>query len=321
MSGRFPIEDVSPVVSCGRYPARAVVGELVPVSARAYREGHDALGCNVVWLGPDGLARPFTRMRPGEPGQDRWHAMIVPDAVGEWMFTVEAFSDPYLTWHNAVTKKIAAGQGPAELANDLAEGVRVLSAATKLVPKAERARLKKAAQTLGDAKRQLPQRVSPALELAELLWEHPVRELVTTGDEYRLWVDRERALFSAWYEFFPARRGRSRRLSTRRPAPAPSPPPPSGCRVWPPWVSMCSTCRRSTRSVGSTARARTTAWSPGRTTWVRRGRSARPRAGTTPSTPIWVRLRTSGTSSPPPPKRAWRWRWTWRCSAPRITRG
>ncbi len=156
MSGRFPIEDVSPVVSCGRYPARAVVGEVVPVSARAYREGHDALGCNVVWLGPDGVARPFTRMRPGEPGQDRWHASIVPDAVGEWKFTVEAFSDPYLTWHNAVTKKIAAGQGPAELANDLAEGVRVLSAATKLVPKGERARLKTAAKALGDAKRQLP---------------------------------------------------------------------------------------------------------------------------------------------------------------------
>ena len=45
MTGRFPIEDVSPVVACGRYPAKAVVGDIVPVSARAYREGHDALGC------------------------------------------------------------------------------------------------------------------------------------------------------------------------------------------------------------------------------------------------------------------------------------
>ncbi|PZG18252.1 alpha-1,4-glucan--maltose-1-phosphate maltosyltransferase [Micromonospora craterilacus] len=207
MSGRFPIEDVSPVVSCGRYPARAVVGELVPVSALAYREGHDALGCNVVWLGPDGRARPFTRMRPGEPGQDRWHATIAPDAVGEWMFTVEAFHDPYLTWHNAVTKKIAAGQDAAELANDLAEGVRVLRAAAELVPAAGRASLDKAVTALRDTTGSLPQRVSPALELADLLWTHPVRELVTTGEEYRLWVDRERALFSAWYEFFPRSEG------------------------------------------------------------------------------------------------------------------
>ncbi|WP_433532387.1 maltotransferase domain-containing protein [Micromonospora sp. CA-263727] len=207
MSGRFPIEDVSPVVSCGRYPAKAVVGELVPVSALAYREGHDALGCNVVWLGPDGRARPFTRMDPGEPGRDRWHATIVPDAVGEWMFTVEAFHDPYLTWHSAVTKKTAAGQDAVELANDLAEGVRVLRAAAGLVPAAEQARVGEAIVALGDPTLPLARRAEPALGLAGLLWAHPVRELVTTGETYRIWVDRERALFSAWYEFFPRSEG------------------------------------------------------------------------------------------------------------------
>ncbi|MFI7428887.1 maltotransferase domain-containing protein [Micromonospora sp. NPDC049836] len=207
MTGRFPIEDVSPVVACGRYPAKAVVGEPVPVSARAYREGHDALGCNVVWLGPDGAARPFTRMRPGEPGQDRWHATIRPDAVGTWRFAVEAFQDPYLTWQNAVTKKVAAGQGPAELANDLAEGARVLTAALELVEPADRKRIRAALDALADTDLDLPRRVGPALDLAPLLWDHPVRELVTTGEEHQLWVDRPRALFSAWYEFFPRSEG------------------------------------------------------------------------------------------------------------------
>ena len=106
--------------------ARAGVGARLPGGARR-------AGLNVVWAGPDGASRPFTRMRPGEPGQDRWHAMIRPDAVGSWTFTVEAFEDPYLTWRNAVTKKIAAGQGPEDLANDLAEGARVLAAA-QIVP-------------------------------------------------------------------------------------------------------------------------------------------------------------------------------------------
>lgn len=207
MTGRFPIEDVSPVVSCGRYPAKAVVGELVPVAARAYREGHDALGCNVVWSGPDGATRPFTRMHPGEPGQDRWHAVIRPDTVGDWTFHVEAFHDPYLTWQNAVTKKLAAGQGPAELANDLAEGAQLLDAAAPGVPAAQRQLVTRAAAALRDTDRELSQRVAPALELADLLWAYPLRELVTAGDEYRLWVDRERALFSAWYEFFPRSEG------------------------------------------------------------------------------------------------------------------
>ncbi|MEU7973048.1 maltotransferase domain-containing protein [Micromonospora sp. NPDC049089] len=207
MTGRFPIEDVSPVVSCGRYPAKAVVDEPVPVSARAYREGHDALGCNVVWAGPDGASRPFTRMRPGEPGQDRWHATIAPDAVGSWTFSVEAFQDPYLTWQNAVTKKIAAGQGPEDLANDLAEGARVLAAARGLVPAADRPRVADALTALVDTDLPLAQRVGPALALADLLWEHPVRELVTAGDTYSIWVDRKRALYSAWYEFFPRSEG------------------------------------------------------------------------------------------------------------------
>src|SRR5262245_26499506 len=105
MSGRFPIEDVSPSIECGRYPAKAVVGEQVPISATSYREGHAALGCNVVWDGPDGTTRPFTRMQPGAAGTDTWHATIQPDAVGRWTFAVEAFSDPYLTWRDAVTKK------------------------------------------------------------------------------------------------------------------------------------------------------------------------------------------------------------------------
>ena len=43
-----------PVVSCGAYPAKAVVGEVVPVSAAVWREGHDAVAATLVvrYLGP-----------------------------------------------------------------------------------------------------------------------------------------------------------------------------------------------------------------------------------------------------------------------------
>src|SRR5256714_15445721 len=98
MTGRFPIEDVTPCVACGRYPAKAVVGELVPISAMSYREGHATLGVNVVWQGPDGRARPFTRMTPGEPATDRWHAAITPDLLGRWAVTAGACGGPSLTW-------------------------------------------------------------------------------------------------------------------------------------------------------------------------------------------------------------------------------
>lgn len=207
MTGRFPIEDVTPSVSCGRYPAKAVVGELVPVSCVSYREGHHALGVNVVWRGPDGETEPFTRMRAGEPGLDQWLGTIQPDRVGRWTFTVEAFEDPYRTWRDAVVKKIGAGQGLEDLANDLAEGADVLDLAVKIVPHEHEDRVRAAAAALRDDQLSLFARVSPALDLEELLWHNPVRQQVTTTRSYAIWVDRKRALYSAWYEFFPRSEG------------------------------------------------------------------------------------------------------------------
>jgi len=209
MVGRFFIEAVSPSVACGRLPAKAVVGELVPVSAVAFPEGHGQLGCHVVWQGPDSAGGGSVRMRPGDPGTDTWHAEIRPDAVGAWTFAIEAFRDPYLEWRDAVTKKADAGQGAAELANDLVEGAELLDRAAAGVPQRHRAWVRSAAAALRDGGRPLPVRLASALEpeLAELLWRHPVRELVTRSDEHPVWVDRPRALFSAWYELFPRSEG------------------------------------------------------------------------------------------------------------------
>ncbi|MGW3954752.1 maltotransferase domain-containing protein, partial [Streptomyces sp. NPDC004752] len=58
--GRVPICDVRPAVECGRRPAKAVVGETFEVSATVFREGHDALGANVVLCDPQGRPGPWT---------------------------------------------------------------------------------------------------------------------------------------------------------------------------------------------------------------------------------------------------------------------
>src|SRR5688572_10580311 len=55
---RLGISDVAPVVSCGSFSARAVVGEHLPITATVFREGHDAVGANVVWTPPDGTDTP-----------------------------------------------------------------------------------------------------------------------------------------------------------------------------------------------------------------------------------------------------------------------
>jgi starch synthase (maltosyl-transferring) len=92
MTGRLGIDDVSPTVSCGRYPAKAVVGEHFPVQATVWREGHDAVSATVAWRGPGDRLSRQTRMVEQGTGLDRFGAVIVPDAEGMWTYRVDACS-------------------------------------------------------------------------------------------------------------------------------------------------------------------------------------------------------------------------------------
>ena len=107
--GRIPVIDTSPSVDGGRWPAKAVVGEAVPVRATVFREGHDAVNASAVLLRPDGSVRTRVTMTPMGPGTDRWEAWVVPDAAGDWTFRVEGWSDPYGTWDHDATIKVRAG--------------------------------------------------------------------------------------------------------------------------------------------------------------------------------------------------------------------
>src|SRR6478735_5149142 len=62
MVGRIPVMEVMPVVDLGRQPAKATVGEPLPVRATVFREGHDRLGAEVVLIDPQGRRRPPVRM-------------------------------------------------------------------------------------------------------------------------------------------------------------------------------------------------------------------------------------------------------------------
>jgi starch synthase (maltosyl-transferring) len=189
----------------GEFPARAVVGEPLPVAATVFREGHDAIGASVLVRDAAGRKVSTTRMIPGAPGTDRWHADIVFDTPGNWTFTVEAWSDPFSTWHHSVTVKIDAGQGSQDLANDFETGARLFDQLAKALPKAERPRAVAAARALRDETLDVSHRVAPALDdyLQQLVDDYPVREYVTASPRYPLWIDRPRALFGSWYEFFP----------------------------------------------------------------------------------------------------------------------
>ncbi|MCX2181748.1 alpha-1,4-glucan--maltose-1-phosphate maltosyltransferase [Streptomyces sp. SKN60] len=206
--GRIPVLDVSPLVDCGRRPAKAVVGETFEVTATVFREGHDAVAANVVLRGPSGRPGPWTPMRELAPGTDRWGAEVTPDAEGLWTYTVEAWSDPLATWRHTARIKIPAGID-SELV--LAEGAELHERAAKGVPKkgGGREAVLAVADTLRDESRPAAVRLAAALapRVVESLDRHPLRELVSQSPALPLRVERERALFGSWYEFFPRSEG------------------------------------------------------------------------------------------------------------------
>jgi starch synthase (maltosyl-transferring) len=195
-------------LATGEHPARAVVGEHVPISAAVFREGHDYVAANVALRAPGGRKIPFVRLSAGPVGSDRWETTLVVDEPGMWTFVIEAWSDPLSTWEHAVTVKIDAGQGADDLANDLETGALLflqLAGPKSSMPTSDRPRMAEIAATLRDTSLDVGHRVAPALDssVQRLIQDHPVRELVTTSPRYKIWVDRERALYGSWYEFFP----------------------------------------------------------------------------------------------------------------------
>jgi starch synthase (maltosyl-transferring) len=205
--GRIPIVDVAPVIECGKYPAKSVVGEQLTIGATVFREGHDALGVNVALRDPTGRPGPWTPMHLVAPGTDRYEAVVAATTAGAWTFQVEAWGDPLETWRHDARIKVPAGQD-VELM--LEEGARLHEQASAGVPAKQRSIVKKVATALrrkGDPALRLSAALTP--EVLELLDRYPLRTLLTTSEQYPLWVDRERALFGSWYEFFPRSEGAS----------------------------------------------------------------------------------------------------------------
>ncbi|MFD7440461.1 maltotransferase domain-containing protein [Streptomyces sp. NPDC059909] len=205
--GRIPVLDVRPLVDCGRRPAKAVAGETFRISATVFREGHDAVAANVVLRDPSGRSGPWTPMRELAPGTDRWGADVTPDAEGHWTYSVEAWSDPVATWRHHAGIKIPAGIDTALV---LAEGAELHERAAAGVPKKDgREAVLAAADALRDETRSPADRLAAALspEAVAALGRHPLRELVTASPPLPLQVERTRALFGSWYEFFPRSEG------------------------------------------------------------------------------------------------------------------
>jgi starch synthase (maltosyl-transferring) len=214
--GRIPVLQVRPRVESGEFPAKSVVNEPFDVTATVFREGHDAVNATVVLTDPDGGERavPMTLV---SAGLDHWSATIWADRTGMWSYRVEGWSDPYQTWEHDASIKVAAN---VDVALMLEEGALVLERALAEVPRtaSRAASIEGAITALRDESRPPPARLRPAVspEVRAEMESSPLRDLVSPGPECGWLVERERALYGAWYEMFPRSEGATQDPRTGR---------------------------------------------------------------------------------------------------------
>ncbi len=205
--GRIPVVEVGPVVDGGARPAKAVVGETFEVSATVFREGHDAVNATLVLTSPDG-AQEHVAMTCVNPGLNRWVAPATPDALGRWTYRVEGWSDPYGTWEHDAAIKVGAG---VDVDLMLTEGALLLERAAEVSGRSDAGRqvLTDAVARLRDDSLDPAERLAAGLDpqVQAELRATPLRMQVSASADLPLLVERERALYGAWYEIFPRSEG------------------------------------------------------------------------------------------------------------------
>ena len=185
------------------------------VSADIFKDGHDQLAARVRYRCPGEGEWTYVAM-PYDADTDRWAGAFLLDRVGEWRFTVEAWTDVFATWRSGLEKKVAAAQ---DVAVELLEGGAIVERTARACKdRGARASLTQAAEALLDTNVPVPDRARRALDLAllALVTQHPARDDLTEySRQLLITVDRVRAGFAAWYEMFPrSQSGDSKRHGT-----------------------------------------------------------------------------------------------------------
>jgi starch synthase (maltosyl-transferring) len=203
---RIQIEHPRPVVDCGRYPAKACVGDTVRVDADVFRDGHDVLRAVVRWRGPGERTwreAPMTHVDARYNGV-HWTGTFPVDATGPWTWTIQAWADPLASWRDELRRKVDAGQ--EDLSGELSEGVLLLRGAARRAHGEDRETIERSLAVVADETAATRARAEAALapDVADAADRHPDRgESATLAQAVALQVDPVRARVGAWYELFP----------------------------------------------------------------------------------------------------------------------
>ena len=201
---RLAIEGVTPEIDAGRFAVKRFESEPLEIGADVFSDGHDKIACAVIF-GPAGGEWQETPLVFWE--NDRWRATISFPTPGPYRYSIIAWRDLHATWRDEATKKRDAGK-LTELEMREARNLLVEAQGSGRGSKNDAKALAKLVasydklESRGDMDGRYALLTDP--ETVRLLYACGQRTNLTRYPiDVPVWVDREAAAFSAWYEIFP----------------------------------------------------------------------------------------------------------------------
>lgn len=196
---RIIIENVLPQLDGGVFAIKRIVGQKVRVTASVFSDGHDVIQCAVKFKHQSDKKWQEIRMIPAD--NDEWYCEFKVEKQGTYTYFVEGWVDYALNWQHGTERKIFDSQ---QVKSELLEGAEYVKEILKLASKEEKKYLDTVVK-LFSTESEYDNGVREAIshELTQIFKKYPTRFLANQSQELQVYVDREKALFSTWYEFFP----------------------------------------------------------------------------------------------------------------------
>ncbi|MEM7380246.1 MAG: alpha-1,4-glucan--maltose-1-phosphate maltosyltransferase [Bacteroidota bacterium] len=196
---RVIIENITPQIECGAFFAKRVVGETVEVTADILPDGHDLIQAEVLFKHEK--ERKFREVRMQHLSNDYFSASFVCEKQGFYQYQICGWVDYALNWQHGIEAKLKDNQ---RVISELLDGVQYLKHLLTKAPAAEKPYLKKLVEQFNNEDNYEEAIQSATSEkLHQLFISYPQRILANKSKSLEVYVDRKKANFSTWYEFFP----------------------------------------------------------------------------------------------------------------------
>ncbi len=198
------ISNLSPLVECGRFPTKRVVGEMLVVGADIFKDGHDIVVAKLGWRRSG--ARKWNEVPMSHIDNDRWEGSLCFEEIGMHDVVVIAWADDLLSWLHDFERRLVGKQ--ENFSTEIEEGRVILSAAAIRAAGGRATEDAEAIEELTTHLMKSDPRDVPALidnpPTLELLARWPNRShSMTLENPMKVNVETKLSSFSAWYEFFP----------------------------------------------------------------------------------------------------------------------